>query len=71
MSNKINQWLRLLPYLLVGTFVFISNSQTDLNYFLRGYLVLLESSFGLVLIYFLVAKIINRNKRKIPKVTSS
>lgn len=46
--------LKLLPYLILGGIVFALNSQTDMNYMLRGYFTLLETQVGIVLIYFLM-----------------
>ena len=46
--------LKLLPYLVLGGVVFAFNSQTNLNYMLRGYFTLLETQVGIVLIYFLM-----------------
>lgn len=69
--NRTQAWLHFIPYLTLGTVVFIFNSETHLNYFMRGYLVLLESQIGLVLIYFIIAKIVKRNRRKLKKATTS
>lgn len=46
--------LKLLPYAILGGVVFAFNSQTGFNYMLRGYLTLLETQVGIVLIYFLM-----------------
>jgi hypothetical protein len=48
--------IRLLPYFCLGGFVFWSNSNLELSYFLRGYLTLLEAQMGLALLYFFVFK---------------
>lgn len=56
-------WIKLLPYAILGIVVFSLNSATDFNYILRGYLVLLESQIGLVVIYFCFAKLLRKNKR--------
>lgn len=49
--------LRLLPYAALGILIFSFNSYTNLNYFWRGYLVLLEFQAGAVVLYFLLAKL--------------
>ncbi|MDF0555958.1 hypothetical protein [Kamptonema sp. UHCC 0994] len=56
-------WMRLLPYATLGILVFSLNSASDLNYFLKGYLVLLEAQAGIVLIYFLMSKLARSKKR--------
>ena len=56
-------WMRLLPYAALGIVVFSLNSASDLNYFLRGYLVLLEAQAGIVLIYFMMSKLARSKKR--------
>ncbi|MDB9510169.1 hypothetical protein PN499_02960 [Kamptonema animale CS-326] len=56
-------WMRLLPYAALGIVVFSLNSASDLNYFLKGYLVLLEAQAGIVLIYFLMSKLARSKKR--------
>lgn len=78
MRNSKSQWLkktqaslRLIPYLTLGTIVFVFNSETDFNDFLRSYLVLLECQMGLVLIYFVAAKIVKRHKSKFDKAPTS
>jgi hypothetical protein len=63
----VKSQLRLIPYVILGLGVFAFNSSTDLNYFLRGYLVLLESQIGIVVLYFIIAKIIKRTKGKQPQ----
>ncbi len=45
--------LRLFPYLVFGSLVFHLNSMLSVNYLVKGYLVLLESQIGLVILYFL------------------
>lgn len=57
-------WMRLLPYAALGILVFSLNSASDLNYFLRGYLVLLEAQVGIVLIYFIMSKLAKNQKRQ-------
>lgn len=58
LKNPLN-WmnLRLLPYFVLGVLVFSLNSATDFHYFLKGYLVLLEAQVGIVIVYFLMAKL--------------
>jgi hypothetical protein len=56
--------LKLLPYMLVGLGVFWFNSETNLNYLFRGYLVLLEAQVGILVVYFLMSKINRFNKNR-------
>jgi hypothetical protein len=56
--------LRFLPYLVLGIVIFSLNSVTNLNFFLKGYVVLLEAQIGIVLLYFLIAKFVKNNKKK-------
>lgn len=56
---KLHQ-LRLIPYLAIGSLIFYFNSNLDLNYIVKGYLVLMESQLGIILIYFLMAKFTNK-----------
>ncbi len=57
-----NFWFKLTPYLLLGITLFALNSHLELNYFLKGYLVLLESQIGFLLIYFLMRRIFHKRK---------
>jgi hypothetical protein len=54
--------LRLLPYVILGGLIFAFNSSLQLNYFLRGYLALIESQIVIIGIFFLMAKLARRNK---------
>lgn len=56
-------WIRLFPYAILGIVIFSLNSATDLNYIFKGYLVLLESQVGILVIYFLLARRFKKNKR--------
>lgn len=60
--------LRLLPYLILGLLIFSLNSAINLNYFLKGYLVVLEAQVGILVLYFLIAKVIKRNKKNSQKI---
>jgi uncharacterized membrane protein len=56
-------WMRFTPYLALGILVFSLNSASELNYFFRGYLVILEAQAGIVLLYFAMSKFrTNKNK---------
>jgi hypothetical protein len=60
------RWLRVLPFLGLGVVIFTLNSATEWNYFLRGYLTLLELQAGIVILYFLRAKI-GKSKNRLLK----
>lgn len=48
---------RLLPFLVLGVLVFAFNSSLELNYLVKGYITLLELQTGIVVFYFLLAKL--------------
>lgn len=56
---KFNQ-LHLISYLAIGSLIFYVNSNLDLNYIVKGYLVLMECQLGIIVIYFLTAKFTNK-----------
>ncbi|MEG5062385.1 hypothetical protein QUB33_02040 [Microcoleus sp. B3-A4] len=49
-------WMRFAPYGALGLLIFSFNSGSELNYFLRGYLVILQAQVGIVLLYFVMSK---------------
>ncbi|MEG4013478.1 MULTISPECIES: hypothetical protein [unclassified Microcoleus] len=49
-------WMRLAPYAALGILIFSLNSGSELNYFMRGYLVILQAQAGIVLLYFAMSK---------------
>jgi hypothetical protein len=49
-------WMRFTPYAALGLLIFSFNSGSELNYFLRGYLVILQAQVGIVLLYFAMSK---------------
>lgn len=49
-------WMRFAPYAALGVLIFSLNSGSELNYFLRGYLVILQAQVGIVLLYFAMSK---------------
>jgi len=49
-------WMRFAPYAALGILIFSFNSGSELNYFLRGYLVILQAQVGIVLLYFAMSK---------------
>jgi hypothetical protein len=56
--------LRLLPYALLGAFIFSWNSNSDFNYIFRSYFVLLEAQAGILVIYWLMSKLGRISQRK-------
>lgn len=56
--------LKPLPYLLLGLVIFSSNSLTNFNFWLRGYLAILEIQIGLLLLYFLLAKLAKTGRQQ-------
>lgn len=44
-------------YPILGLLVFYGNSQLNINYFVKGYLSLLELQIGILIIYFLFSKL--------------
>ncbi len=70
MSNLNNQRLilnfnrlRIVPYIAIGCLIFYLNSNLDLNYIVKGYLVLMESQLCIILIYFLSAKFTSKGHK--------
>jgi uncharacterized membrane protein len=58
-SHKLEgtpSWMRFAPYAALGILIFSFNSSSELNYFLRGYSVILEAQAGIVLLYFAMSK---------------
>lgn len=49
--------IRFIPYLAFGVFVFWFTSVSDLNDFVRGYLLILQIQGGLLLLYLLMYKL--------------
>jgi len=41
-------WMRFAPYAALGLLIFSFNSGSELNYFLRGYLVIIQAQAGIV-----------------------
>ncbi len=48
--------MRFAPYAALGILIFSLNSGSELNYFMRGYLVVLQAQAGIVLLYFAMSK---------------
>jgi hypothetical protein len=46
-------WLRLLPYITVGSLIFYFNSQLELNYLIKGYLTLMECQLCILFTYLI------------------
>lgn len=59
---KLHQ-LRLVPYLAIGSLIFYFNSNLDLNYIVKGYLVLMESQICIIIIYLLTAKLTTKSPK--------
>ncbi len=58
-SHKLERtpsWMRFAPYAALGILIFSLNSGSELNYFVRGYLVILEAQAAIVLLYFAMSK---------------
>ena len=49
--------LRNVSLAILGLLIFYSSSQLDFNYFVRGYLSLLELQIGVVVIFFIASKL--------------
>ncbi|MFS8117186.1 MAG: hypothetical protein ACMG55_01660 [Microcoleus sp.] len=64
-SRKLERapsWMRFAPYAALGILIFSFNSGSELNYFLRGYFVILEAQAGIVLLYFAMSKLRTNKK---------
>lgn len=53
--------LKYLSYPILGVLVFCTNSQLNVNYFIKGYLSFIELQMAIVAFYFIVSKL-NKNK---------
>ena len=54
---------KLSPYLLFGLLLFLLNSALSLNYWLKGYLTILELQAGILLIYFVLNKLKKQGRK--------
>ncbi len=66
-SRKLERtpsWMRFAPYAALGILIFSLNSASELNYFLKGYFVILEAQAGIVLLYFVMSKLRTNKKNK-------
>jgi hypothetical protein len=65
-TGKVSRgWLRILPFVGLGALVFALNSGIETNYFLKGYLTLLELQTAIVVLYFLTR--MGRSKNRLLK----
>lgn len=62
-SKRSLFWLRLLPYVVFGASVFSLNSTLEINYFFKGYLILIEAQLGIVLIYFSLNRLLKSKSK--------
>jgi hypothetical protein len=65
MGKVSRGWLRVLPFVGLGALVFALNSGIETNYFLKGYLTLLELQTAIVVLYFLTKMV--RSKKRLLK----
>ncbi len=56
---------RFLPYGILGILIFYVNSTWDANFFVKGYLTVLEVQTAMILLYFLMARLSKSQNRKI------
>jgi hypothetical protein len=56
-ATRFPAWIKLSPYLVFGLLVFVFNSATSSNYWVKGYLTILELQAGIILIYFVITKL--------------
>ncbi|NJK73971.1 MAG: hypothetical protein HC786_32520 [Richelia sp. CSU_2_1] len=57
-------WMRFAPYAALGILVFSLNSTSELNYFWKGYLTILQAQAGIVMLYFAMFKFRQYSKNK-------
>lgn len=60
---SVKSGLRFIPYAALGILVFALNSNLEFNYFVKGYLTILECQAGIVLVYFLMQRATRTQKR--------
>ncbi|MGL5058348.1 MAG: hypothetical protein ACRC62_00095 [Microcoleus sp.] len=66
-SRKLDgmpNWMRFAPYAALGILVFSLNSTSELNYFWKGYLTILQAQVGIVVLYFAMSKFRKYSKNK-------
>ena len=51
--SRKRKW-QLIPFLLVGIFIFTQTSGLELNYFVKGYLLVMEIQVAFVILYWLI-----------------
>jgi hypothetical protein len=57
-------WMRFAPYAALGILLFSLNSTSELNYFWKGYLTILQAQAGIVMLYFAMSKFGKYSKNK-------
>lgn len=57
-------WMRFAPYAALGILVFSFNSTSELNYFWKGYLTILQAQAGIVMLYFAMSKFRKHSRNK-------
>lgn len=60
---SVKSGLRFLPYAALGIVVFALNSSFEFNYFVKGYLTILQCQAGIVLVYYLMQRANRTQKR--------
>lgn len=58
-------WMRFAPYVALGILVFSFNSTSELNYFWKGYLTILQAQAGIVMLYFAMSQFRKHGKNKL------
>ncbi len=58
--------LRWLPYAALGGLIFYLNADFEANYFVRGYLILMQMQVGAIALYWFSAKL-SRNSALKPR----
>jgi hypothetical protein len=50
--ERATSWMRFAPYAALGILIFSLNASSELDYFWRGYFVILQAQAGIVMLYF-------------------
>jgi hypothetical protein len=58
-STKI---LKASPYIILGAVIFAMNSNSEMNFFWKGNLILLEAKVGIIVLFFILTKIYKSRK---------
>ncbi len=63
LTASLRKW-QILPFIICGLIIFSVNSHLELNYFVKGYVTVLELQTIFLILYFFIFKFKNNRRRK-------